>query len=59
MKCILISHLKESKLSEDLAINDPEIIIDSLIEDHVVNNLIDLFSNRSDLIDTILVDILK
>ena len=59
MKCVRISHLKESQLSKDLAVYNSKIIIDSLVEDHMVNNLIDLFSNCSNLFNTILVNVFK
>jgi hypothetical protein len=48
-----------SQLSQDLAVHDSEVIVDSLVENHVINNLIDLFSNCSDLVDSFLINLLQ
>ena len=59
MKCILISHLKQLQLSQNLTVHNPKVVIDGLIEYHVVDDLVDLFANCSNLFDTILIDVLQ
>ena len=59
MKCILISHLKKLQLSKNLTIHNPKVVINGLIENHVVDHLVDLLANCSDLFDSILIDVLE
>ena len=48
LESIFISHLDEPQLSEDLSVHDSQVIVNSLIEDHVVNDGVNLFTHSSD-----------
>jgi hypothetical protein len=39
-------------MSEDGRVDDPEVVVDCLVEDHVVNFFVDSFSHRPDLVDS-------
>ena len=53
MKCINISHHDHLELTKNLSINDSEIIINSLEEDHMVDMNVEWVSNSSQSINTI------
>jgi hypothetical protein len=42
-----------------LRINDSQVVIDGLVEDHVINNRVDLLPDGSDLFDTVDIDIFQ
>lgn len=56
---ILISQLDEPELSQNLCIHDSEVIINCLVEDHVVNMSIDDLTNCSNSLDTVYINILQ
>jgi hypothetical protein len=45
--------LDEPALSQDLGVDNSEVIVHGLIEYHMVNKLVDLLSNCSDLFNTV------
>jgi len=59
MDSISVSELKELDVSHDLIVNNSKIIVNGLIEDHVVNELLDLFSFGSDSLDSIHINVLQ
>lgn len=59
LQSIFVSHLDKSALSQDLRVNNSEVIVDGLIENHVVHELVYLLSDRSDFLDSVDIDILK
>ena len=56
---INISHLNESKLSKDLGVDDSEVVVYGLVEDHVVDKTINLLTNGPYLFNIILLNKLK
>jgi len=50
---VFVSELHKSALPHDLTVHDSEVIINGLIENHMVNNRVNLFSYRSDLLNAI------
>lgn len=58
MKCINISHHDHLELTKNLSINDSEIIINSLEEDHMVDVNVEWISNSSQSINTIFRNVL-
>lgn len=59
MQGVLVSQLDESQLSEDLGVHDSQVIVDSLIENHVIDHRVDLLSDGSDPLDTVDIDVLQ
>jgi len=59
MDSISVSELKELDVSHDLIVDNSKIIVNGLIEDHVVNELLDLFSFGSDSLDSIHINVLQ
>jgi len=58
MNCILVSELKEFDVSHDLIIHNSKVIINCLVEDHVIDKLLDLLSFSSDSLNAIDVNVL-
>lgn len=56
---ILVSQLDEPELSQNLCIHDSEIIVNGLVEDHMIDMSINDFSNGPDSLNTININILK
>jgi len=56
---ILVPELNELKRIEYLVVDNPQVVIDSLIEDHVVDQRVDLFPGFPKSADSMNVDVLK
>ena len=56
---ILVSQLDEPELSQNLCINDSEVIINCLVEDHVVDMGVDDLTDCSNSLDTVYIDVLE
>ena len=56
---ILISQLDEPALPEDLRVHYAQVVVDGLVEDHVVHQRVDLLTDRSDLLNAVHVDELQ
>ena len=56
---ILVSQLDEPELSQNLCIHDSEVIVNCLVEDHVVNVGVDDLTNCSDSLDAVYINILE
>ena len=55
---VFVSQLDELELSQDLGVDDSQIIIDGLVEDHVIYMSVDLFSDCSNPFNTVDIDVL-
>ena len=59
MDCIDVSQLHELELSNNLRVDDPQVIVNSLVEHHVIHNLVHLLPHSSKLVDSVQVDPLQ
>lgn len=59
MNGILVSQLDVLEVPHDLHVDDSKVIVDGLVENHVINQLLDLLSLGSDSLNSIDVDVLK
>lgn len=56
---VLVSELDESQLAEDLRVDDSKVIVDGLIEHHMINQRIDRLTNSPYPFNPIDIDVLK
>ena len=59
MDSIFVSELEKFDVSHDLHVDNSKIIINSLVEYHMINKLLDLFPFSSDSLDAVHVNVLK
>jgi len=59
MTSIFVSKLHKSQHSKDLRVNDSEVVVQSLVHNHVVNETVYLFTNRPNLVNTIDINVLE
>ena len=59
LKGIIVSHLDKFQLTENLSVNDSQVIIYSLVEDHMIYYSVDLVTNCSESFDTIDINVLQ
>jgi hypothetical protein len=59
MKSISVSHLYEFQFPEDLGVTDSQVVIDSLIKDHVINLGVDVLAHCPEPIESMVIDVLQ
>ena len=59
MDGIFVSKLNELYVPHDLHVNDPQVIVNGLVKDHVINKLLDLFTLSPDSLNSIDINVLK